>query len=510
VSRKSASQRKKTASKIPAEVHHDPVAPPLVQEAEAPPEPVSEVLSQGATLSEPEPTAEPVAEPQPQAPAAESAPMPPEAARRGRAAGKKKGDPALPSPTGVESDASVPVVEEPSVSSELQLRLDATVSERDQLAGDLDLLRIQVANLELEVARGTELLEQARAERTEQQSALTDTLQMLQDNQDELGALHLESDGLQTNLEMALEELQATREQFDRTQNELDETQTALDHVETKLLQAAELHRLASVELLSQQILCVEAQSSRDELEARIVELDLELEEAGLLQEDLEETIVDRRREIRELRAAQLDAQKLRVEAEELIQLVELKELQLEQRVNASAHLASQREDELLRALELAQEQMRQLDQNSANLVALQRDQVESIQGRLAEAEQDKLRTELRSRILEQELKEALEKPRQRVADEEELRLRAQVAQLQGALAAAESQLSSPASMTEADQWKAKFEEIRETLQTQRRQNDELSNLLKLNQARANEAEERCRELDIKLRNSLRARAREG
>ena len=376
--------------------------------------------------------------------------------------------------------------------------------------------------LELESTSALEKLAEVRGTLAETQTQLADTLEVVRGNQDELGELNAEVDAAQLRFDATQAELTSIQQQLALTETRLTDTRGELDMTRAELAQAVESG--ATWERQAQLVdgRLEESEAAHSATQARLAEIEVELEEANLLQEDLEETIVDRRREIRELRAGRAESQKMRTEAEDLMTVLRHHEAALEQRLANSAQLSRQREDELTRALEIAEGQLRLQASQGAQELAVSQEQVVALQDRLSKIEMDKVRVELRGRILEKDLKDALDQVTSlqsqtaisqsttHTTDDVEVRLRAQVADLQKALADAEAKSATMGARTDGDQWKKKFEEVLETLQSQRRQNEELGNLLKLNQARANEAEERCRELDIRLRNSLRARAREG
>jgi chromosome segregation protein len=464
---------------------------------------------------------EPVSAPPTSPPAPEA---PKKAARKGKSV-EIASSVAVLEPEGTAEAPVAPAVEvvrvvQPEADSwqqERQALLDEWQREKQQLTADWQQER---RHLQQELADLENRLHSEKAEWQQKAEESASEAQL------ELELTQQQAVDLQDQLDQARREIESETAQITHLQDELGEL---MRRVEAK--EAAQEKLLASVQELEQ---------SLQEAQDRCLTLEGEAEERELLKEDLEETIIDRRRELKTLRQSENEA---RAFAEECKQA----RLEAEQRVQAA-------EGELVRLRQVHQQEVSQLAERLdrsrlrqeelqtqvevAQASAASQDALKEAERRHLEAEKqlilvrdelfelkrdgsDRERLERRCLLLENDLKAAnqelmsLERS-QTQWDSEKQQLTEEIARLKvtppspfvsGPVAGAP--VSTGGDEAELRQWKLRADDLRESLRKQRSENERLQERVDV-LIKAKELEEKQRkEVESRLRTALRIQARQ-
>jgi chromosome segregation ATPase len=398
----------------------------------------------------------------------------------------------------VELRARCGEAEEALASERTELQLLRT--EKEELEEQVRQLRLGTEEFRQSALLHEQQLEELRqaSQALEQQTRaeLTETVGRLASAEEQASQFEFELELTQQRLVEATalaESLPQVRQEVERLQDELAQALAKLDSRDLRL----------------------------DEQAEQIEQLRSEIEELDLLREDLEETIVARRRELRELRVSE-------AEARELAEQAEARKLSAEA---DQARLRSAQEQELARLEEIlersrarAEELEKQLEQVStvANQEAIAEAERRHLaaERRLVElmAEVDSLRSggsdrerlERRVLLLENDLKAAnqevlnLERAQSRLETERN-QLQEEVQRFKNQPAAADG----GADEGELRQWKLRCEDLRESLRKQRAENERLTERVDV-LIKAKELEERQRkEVESRLRTALRIQSRQ-
>lgn len=333
----------------------------------------------------------------------------------------------------------------------------------------------------------------------------------------ELELIRKQANDLQDQLEAAHKEIESETHQVTRLQDELAEAMRRVESAEGRHeeLQAAQQ----------------EVQNQLQQAQERIQELETQNEELDLLREDLEETIVDRRREVKTLRASEAEARAyaeecklFRVEAEQRVQNAEGEQERLrrvhEQELKQLEELverAHARQEELVAQAEAAKQSVNQEALKEAERRHLEAErQLIQVRGELDALKKDggdRERLERRCLLLENDLKAAnqelmaLERTQSRWETEKQ-QLTEELTRLKSAPAPAPTG-GAPVDEAELRQWKIRSEELREGLRKQRTENERLQERIEV-LIKAKELEEKQRkEVESRLRTALRIQARQ-
>ena len=380
--------------------------------------------------------------------------------------------------------------------------------ERSQLIAERDLVEQLRKSWEQE---RTQLLDELKAvgERweAEKEAVLEHELE-LELTQKQLADLQSSSSELQQKLSAAEQEAADEHKQITSLQDEMAETSRRLEMRESEMEQWS--GRLG------------ELQAQVDELLENDTSLRQELEELQLLHEDLEETVVERRRELKSLRVSEAEARALaesakaiRAEAEQSVQAAQQELQALKQSQETELRSLEERLAHLSAQAEVAQ--------NSANDEAVKEAErrhmaaekrLIEVYGELESLKKDgsdRERLERRCLLLETDLKAAnqelmtLERNQSRL-DAEKQQLSEELEKLKANPAAA-----APSAGDEAEirQWKIRADDLRESLRKQRTENERLQERVDV-LIKAKELEEKQRkEVESRLRTALRIQARQ-
>lgn len=336
--------------------------------------------------------------------------------------------------------------------------------------------------------------------------------------QKQLADLQSSSGDLQQKLTSAEQEAADELKQITSLQDEMAETSRRLELRETEMEQWS--GRMG------------ELQAQVTELLENDVNLRQELEELQLLHEDLEETVVERRRELKALRVSENEARayaeeckSFRAEAEQLVQ-----DAQGEVQALKQAHESELRalEERLEKSRERQEELQRQVEEakNSVNDEAVKEADRRHMaaEKRLievyAELESlkkdgsDRERLERRCLLLETDLKAAnqelmtLER-NQANFESEKQQLSDQLEKLKANPVSMAVAATGGGDEAEIRQWKLRADDLRESLRKQRTENERLQERVDV-LIKAKELEEKQRkEVESRLRTALRIQARQ-
>lgn len=390
----------------------------------------------------------------------------------------------------------------------------------DEERGQLEQARLgweaERAQLVAERDLDEQLRESWQDERTSLQDKASELELELELTQKQLNDFQTSNGDLQTRLSAAEQEAADELKQITSLQDEVAETSRRLELRENEMEQWS--RRLG------------ELQASLDEVRETESNLRVEMEELELLKEDLEETIVERRRELKALRASEGEARAYAEESKAIREGAEAK-IQAAQAELVSFRQAHQDElnglSERLAAALQREEELKQVA-GSAN-----QDAVREAERRHLEAEKrlievnselesmrrdgsDRERMERKCLLLENDLKAAnqelmtlersqsrLETEKQQLAEELE---KARAGSGGPILAAAAAGAGDEA---EIKQWKIRADDLRESLRKQRTENERLQERVDV-LIKAKELEEKQRkEVESRLRTALRIQARQ-
>ena len=392
-----------------------------------------------------------------------------------------------------------PPVEAPPESSALQAELDELRNHVHHLEFELELQQQQGQESQSQVERYRLDLESEIRQMAVLQDELAEAVRRAEARERDLEALRAEHSRLESSAQVFQVGHQQLQDQYQSLQAELEELRAQLQ----------------------------ESEASHEE---RLAELQTELEEADLLKEDLEETIVDRRRELKALRQSEAEARQYCDESKSLVEAAEARASQAEveaQRLKQAqeAELARleeaigrqrQREEDLLAQVEEARQSA-----NQGAVAEAERRHLDA-ERRLAQAyeELQKLRQEgsrsseherleRRCVLLENDLKAAnqdlmsMERLRSRWDEEkQQLTEELQKARAQGAA-------GGGADEGELRQWKLRCEDLREAARTKQSEIERLRERVDV-LVKAKEFEEKQRkEVESRLRTALRIQSRQ-
>ena len=328
--------------------------------------------------------------------------------------------------------------------------------------------------------------------------------------------LELELELTQRHFEEARSELEQFRQEMDSEASQTAALQDELAEVARRLDSREASHLQLAVELEQLQACLVVEQQRSEELAGQVEELDL-------LKEDLEETIVDRRREVKALRLSEnqaraqvAEAEQVRAQAEMLIRQAEEKAAALE------AALAAAQQQHQKEAAE-ARQREEALQQQAAGA---SREELEAAERRHMDAERrlievyseleslrkdgsDREKMERRSLLLDKDLKAgnqelmALERLQSRWETEKQ--------QMEAELAKAKAQAPGAAVVDESElnQYKLRCEDLRDSLRKQRAENEKLVERCDVLLKAKDLVENQRKEVESRLRTALRIQARQ-
>ncbi len=395
--------------------------------------------------------------------------------------------------------------------------------ERAQLVSERDLAEQQRKSENEERARlvaERDLEEQLRESWNDERTALQDKaaeleleLELTQKQMADFQASNLD---LQTRLTAAEQDAADELKQITSLQDEMAETSRRLESRENEMEQWS--RRLG------------ELQAMLDEVRETESNLRMEMEELELLKEDLEETIVERRRELKALRISEAEA---RAYAEECKLFRESAEAEIQAAQGELVSLRQSHQDEVkvlgerLASSLLREEELKALATEAKNNV--NQDALRDAERRHLEAEKrlievnaeldslrrdgsDRERLERRCLLLENDLKAAnqelmtLERSQSRLETEKQ-QLAEEMEKLK---VAGTGSAGAPASdEAEIRQWKLRADDLRESLRKQRTENERLQERVDV-LIKAKELEEKQRkEVESRLRTALRIQARQ-
>lgn len=403
-------------------------------------------------------------------------------------------------------------------------------AERDEFTRQVEELRLRCKQLE-ELQEETQ---QAQFKAMQEAGQLAESVSRLQAERDNLAERLEQSEAATAHFEL---ELELTQQQSSKLRSEVGSLRQEL---ESEVGQMGSLHdemaevmrRLESREasILEMQTQLAQTQECLQVEQDRSAELTGQLEELDLLREDLEETIVDRRREVKALRVSEAKAREyaeeckvIRVEAEGQAEKARLEQERLRKQheeelaqIEARLEVAQQRQQELLEQLAEAQQAAGEVA-NQAAVEDAERRHL-AAEKRLVEVyaeleasrkgSADRERLERRCILLENDLKAA----NQELLSMERLQSRweTEKQQMQEELSRAKA-APAVATMDEGEVrvLKIRCEELRDSLRKQRSENERLVERVDI-LMKAKELEEKRREeVESRLRTALRIQSRQ-
>lgn len=403
-------------------------------------------------------------------------------------------------------------------------------AERDDFVRQVEELSQRCQQLE----QLQEETQQAQFKAMQEAGQLAESVARLQSERDGLAERLEQSEAAAAHFEL---ELELTQQQSSELRNEVDSLRQELESEVGQMgnLQdemAEVMRRLesreASVLELEKQL--AQAQECLQVEQDRSAELTGQLEELDLLREDLEETIVDRRREVKALRQSEAKAREyaeeckvVRVEAESQAEKAKAEQERLRNQheeelaqIEARLEVAQQRQAELLKQLAEAEKAAGEVANQAAveeaerrhlaaekRLVEVYAELEASRKGNV-----DRERLERRCILLENDLKAA----NQELVSMERLQSRweTEKQQMEEQLARAKA---APAAATvdegEVRVLKIRCDELRDSLRKQRSENERLVERVDI-LVKAKELEEKRREeVESRLRTALRIQSRQ-
>lgn len=434
---------------------------------------------------------------------------------------------------------------------ELELELELTRGELanfQDLSGQMTRLQESLQAEQARCAETSEQLQEALRQAADAQSvhhhaqvlvhSLQAEQQRAQDFEAELRSERDRANSLQVRLEQEqarvaeLEEKRLVEQQYSEEMRvALEEEQQRSGSLQTQLEEAEQRCSNALARLESEGEVAAELQVTLQAEQERIQELQTQLEELDLLREDLEETIIARRREVKALRLSEAEAREY---AEEARAIREEAESRLEAHNQEVANLRRQvqevqaaREQEVA-ALRSAVHELEQKLTDAAPTEALKEAErrhldserrLISVYKELEELRKKDVggnmeRLERRCLLLENDLKAAnnelmsLERL-QSNWEAEKTQLKEELAKLKNSPAAAGGPAAGAGDEGEVKQWKLRCDDLRETLRKARMDNDKLQERIEV-LIKAKELEEKQRkEVESRLRTALRIQARQ-
>lgn len=381
--------------------------------------------------------------------------------------------------------------------AELELARQSWDEERTQLVSERDL--------------DEQLRESWNDERASLHEKASELELELELTQKQLADFQSKSGELQTRLTAAEQEAADELKQITSLQDEMAETSRRLELRENEMEQWS--RRLG------------ELQATLDEVRETESNLRLEMEELELLKEDLEETIVERRRELKALRVSESEA---RAYAEECKAIRDSADAKIQAAQAEVVSLRQSHQDEVKGLGERLAASLQREEELKAVARNVNQDAVKDAERRHLEAERrlievnseleslrrdgsDRERMERKCLLLENDLKAAnqelmtLERAQSRLETEKQ-----QLAEeLEKAKAGAGGGGGGAADEAEIKQWKLRADDLRESLRKQRTENERLQERVDV-LIKAKELEEKQRkEVESRLRTALRIQARQ-
>jgi len=384
--------------------------------------------------------------------------------------------------------------------------------ERSQLIAERDLVEQLRKSWEQERTQLVAELKEVGARGAADKEALQEHELELELTQTQLADLQSSSSDLQQQLTSAQQDAADELKQITSLQDEMAETSRRLELRETEMEQWS--GRMG------------EMQAQVDELLENDTNLRQEMEELQLLHEDLEETVVDRRRELKALRISEsesralaVEAKAFRAEAEQMVQAARDELQRLKQSHQAESRALEAQQEALLCQVEEAKNNVNDdaVKEAERRHMAAEKRLIE-VFGELESLKKDgsdRERLERRCLLLETDLKAAnqelmtLER-NQASFESEKQQLSDQLARLQAnPVTAAASVAPGAGDDAEIRQWKLRADDLRESLRKQRTENERLQERVDV-LIKAKELEEKQRkEVESRLRTALRIQARQ-
>ncbi len=446
---------------------------------------------------------------------------PPKAAKKAKGKAKSAESPAPvvaeePSVAASAADQAAAAV----VAAEVAVALvDPPAAAEPQFQAELEELRNQVHHLEFELELQQQQSQEWQAQADRYRHDLENELHQMARLQDELAE--------------SVRRAEARERELETLRAEYQSLETSVQVFQVGHQQLQEQHRLAlgRLEEAEQQLGQLSELREANEAQAeQLSELQTQVEELDLLKEDLEETIVDRRRELKALRQSEAEARQYCDESRSLVEAAEARAAAAEsecQRLKQAQELElarleetigrhRQREEELLAQVEearnsvnreaVADAERRHLDAER-RLAQVYEEMQKLRQEGTRSSEQERL--ERRCVLLENDLKAAnqdlmsMERLRSRW-DEEKQQLTEELQKLKAAPA-----ISGGADEGELRQWKLRCEDLREAARTKQSEIERLRERVDV-LLKAKEFEEKQRkEVESRLRTALRIQSRQ-